>query len=247
MINMPFPNRSLTVAVDDETVAEGCRIHLQARSAMILCPCLCQAEILNLSDSSFHRLLNGQTVSVSYGISQLSFGEITDVIQRQLNHDSMTVVSFAPGLSLWEAPVSLSVPAGLSVSNTILQILAATGNGYQLISYTGDDPYFSRGQTFHGRAADAIFAVLSAAGLSDAVYWTPKGICVRSDPEETVTIPELLEPPKRTAGGYVFSVQPSGWNAGQAVRFGEITGLIREIAMDLDNVSGPWTMELLVR
>ena len=239
--------RSLTVQVDGESVGDGCRIHLQARNTMSLCPPLCQLEILNLSDSSFQRLLDGKTVSVSCGISLLSFGEITDVIQHQDSDGCRTVVSFAPGISVWEAAVSLSVPSGILISDTIRQILLSSGTGYQLISYAGKDRTLPRGQTFHGRAADALFTALSAVGLSDAVYWTPAGICVRDESQEAVTIPELLESPKRTAGGFILSVPPSGWYSGQAVRFNQISGLIREIAMDLDNVSGPWTMELLVR
>ena len=157
--------RSLSIQVDSEPVGEGSRIHLRARSAMSLCPPLCFLTLWNVSDSTIFRLQNGKNISVSTGTSLLAFGEIIDVIQRQMKQDLITVVSFAPGLSLWEAAVSLSVPAGLSVSNTIRQILAATGTGCALISYTGDDPFFSRAQTFHGRAAEAIIFVLSAAGL----------------------------------------------------------------------------------
>ena len=126
--------RSLSVHVENESVGEGCRLHLRARSVMSLCPPLCFLTLRSISDTALSCLQNGKNISVSAGISLLAFGEITDVIQQQTDEDSLTVVSFAPGLSLWEATVSLSVPAGLSVSNTIRQILAATGTGCSLIS-----------------------------------------------------------------------------------------------------------------
>ena len=247
MMNNSRTGRVLTVSVDEEVIGDGCRLHLRARSSMSLCPPLCFLTLRNISDAAFARLQNGKTISVSTGISLLAFGEITDAIQRQTDEDSLTVVSFAPGLSLWEAAVSLSVPAGLSVSNTIRQILAATGTGCSLISYTGEDPVFSRGQTFHGRAADAITSVLSAAGLSDAAYWTPAGLCVRGNSSDPVTISDLTDFPQQTSSGIILPVPPAGWSVGQAVRYENITGLIREICVDADNTVGPWKMELLVR
>ena len=240
-------SRSISVEVDGETIGEGCRIHLQARSTMTLCPSLCFLTLRNISDSALARLQNGKEIAVSSGASLLAFGEITDVIQRQVKQDLITVVSFAPGLSLWEAAVSLSVPAGLSVSDTIRQILAVTGTGCALISYTGDDPFFSRGQTFHGRAADSITSVLTAAGLSDSVCRTPAGLCVRGDVSDPVTIPELSDPPQQTSAGIILPVPPAGWSVGQAVQYGEFSGLIREISVDADNTAGPWKMELFVR
>ena len=90
-------------------------------------------------------------------------------------------------------------------------------------------------------------SVLSAAGLSDTVYWTPAGLCVRGDASDPVIIPELSDSPQQTSSGFILPVPPAGWSVGQAVRYGDISGLIREISVDADNTAGPWKMELLVR
>ena len=247
MQNRIHVNRTLYALIDNETIEADYQLHLRSRSAMSLCPQLCFLSLRNISVATLSQLHNGKNISVSTGISLLAFGEITDVIQRQTEDGNLTVVSFAPGLSLWEAAVSLSVPAGLSASDTIRQILASTGTGCSLIAYTGDDPIFSRGQTFHGRAADAIVSVLSAANLSDAVYWTQAGLCIRADASDPVLIPELSDSPQQTSAGFILPVPPAGWSVGQAIRYGDISGLIREICVDVDNTAGPWKMELLVR
>ena len=115
-----------------------------------------------------------------------------------------------------------------------------------------------------------ITAVLSAANLSDAAFWTPAGLCVRgtsphaganrdsvstsdaalsqaTEADAPIPIPELSAPPQPTSSGTILPVPPAGWSTGQAVRFEDLTGLIREISVDADNTAGPWKMELLVR
>jgi hypothetical protein len=50
-------------------------------------------------------------------------------------------VAIAPGLKLWEAPVSLDVEAGVTVSETVQRLLDASGTGIQLLE-TGY-PFFT--------------------------------------------------------------------------------------------------------
>ena len=79
-------------------------------------------------------------------------------------------------MDLWEAPVSLSVEAGVSVSETVRRILTASGTGIRLLSFPGRDPVFSRGQAFCGRTAECVTEALSAAGAKG--YLVPAGLCI---------------------------------------------------------------------
>ena len=68
-----------------------------------------------------------------------------------------------PGLPLWEAQVSLSVEAGVTVSETVNRILESSGTGIPLLSFPGKDPVMTRPQAFYGRAAECVDEALSAA------------------------------------------------------------------------------------
>ena len=88
--------------------------------------------------------------------SCLAFGQVSDVFTETVPEGTITTVAFSLGLNLWESQVSLSVSSGVSVSETVRRILAASGTGIRLLSFPGEDPVFPG-------------ARLSAAGLRSAL------------------------------------------------------------------------------
>ena len=74
-----------------------------------------------------YRLQNAKNLSVMREDSCLAFGRVSDVFTETVPEGTVTVVAFSTGLDLWESRVSLSVPAGVSVSETVRRILSAPG------------------------------------------------------------------------------------------------------------------------
>lgn len=105
-------------------------------------------RLLNLPDSGTGLLYAARNLSVLRDGSLLAWGRVSAVLRRTVPEGTLTEVVFSPGLSLWEAPVSLSVEAGVSVSETLRRILAASGTGISLLAFPGPDPVRTRGQAF---------------------------------------------------------------------------------------------------
>ena len=166
----------------------------------------------------------------------------------------ITHVAISPGLNLWEAPVSLSVEAGVTVSETVRRLLNASGTGIQLLSFPDVDPVMTRGQAFFGRAAECIEEVLGKVGSSCCLV--PSGLCVI--PKNglpiimVLTEEDLTDVPSFNCGGeMVLRTKPAGWTLGKGVKViygGTVTrGLITERMLNLDTGEGPWRVELVVR
>ena len=157
-------DRRLTVLADGEPFASGSRFRLTGKARIGLYPSLFLLECWNLPDSEVYRLQNNRELSVLHGDSCLAFGRVSDVFCRTVPEGTVTTAAFSLGLDLWEALVSLPVPAGASVSETVRSLLEASGTGIRLLSFPGSDPVISRGQAFCGRAAECIAEALTAAG-----------------------------------------------------------------------------------
>ena len=113
-------NHSLTVITDQYPLPlSGHRLHLQGKEELNLYPDLFTLECWNLSQGAFLHLSRSRMLSILYGKSCIAFGEVSDVYRRTVPEGEVTEVAFAKGLSLWESPVSLSVPAGLSASEIV--------------------------------------------------------------------------------------------------------------------------------
>ena len=167
----------------------------------------------------------------------------------------MTTVAFSLGLDLWEAQVSLSVPAGATVSETVRLLLDASGTGIQLLSFPGADPAFPRGQAFCGRAAEGIAEALTAAGTRG--YIVPAGLCVvPADPLEPslhLTKADLTDAPMIAAGGkkMILSTSVTGFQPGEEMTLeadGERRqGLILERMVEADTAYGEWKTQLVIQ
>ncbi len=127
--------RKLTVLTDGTPLAAECRFHLSGTARTGLYPCLFLLECRNLPDPEVYRLRNTKELSVLREDSCLASGRVSDVFRQTVPEGTVTAVAFSPGLSLWEAEISLTVPAGISVSVTVRRLLEASGTGIRLLSF----------------------------------------------------------------------------------------------------------------
>ena len=160
--------------------------------------------------------------------------------------------SLFPGPPLWEAPVSLSVEAGVSVSETLRRILAASGTGISLLAFPGPDPVRTRGQAFYGRAAECAEEALSAVPARACL--SPAGL--RVIPAEGLPVSlyltdrDLIDTPFFTDGQMILRTTVTGWPVGERIsvkwKDGSAEGLVTERRMDIDTLNGKWESMLLI-
>jgi len=251
---MGEPDRRLTVLADGEPFASENRFRLSGTMRIGLFPSLFMLQCWNLSDPDVFRLQNTKELSVMRDDSCLAYGQVSDVFCRTVPEGTVTTAAFSLGLGLWEASVSVSVPAGATVSETVRRLLSASGTGIQLLSFPGTDPVFSRGQAFCDRAADAIAAVMSAA--SARAYLVPAGLCViPAEPLPAtlhLTDRDLTDRPAFADGGrkMILSTTVTGFQPGEEMTLaweGKMySGLILERMVEADTAMGPWSTQMLI-
>ena len=251
---MQEPDRHLTAFADGEPFAPDSRFRLSGTARIGIFPSLFLLQCWNLSESDVYRLRNTKNLSVMREDSCLAFGRVSDVYVRTVPEGTVTTVAFSLGLDLWESQIFLSVPSGVSVSETVCRILSASGTGIHLLSFPGADPVFSRGQAFCGRAADCITAVLSAA--STRPYLVPAGLCViPAEPlEATLHLKgkDLTDRPAFADDGrkMILSTTVTGFQPGEEMTLETdgktYAGLILERMVEADTAVGPWAAQLLI-
>ncbi len=250
---MPDLNRSLSVFADGLPVTGFRHAYLSGRDALGLYPMPFILRLWNLADSDYHALRSAKNLSVRHDDSILAYGKISDVYLQIVPEGKITEVVFAAGLGLWETPVSLSVEAGVLVSDTVRSILDVSGTGIPLLSFPGEDPVRSRGQAFYGRAAECIEEALMAAGARG--YLTESGLCVV--PAEGLPVSmdlssaDLLSDPVFVGNRQMLlRTRITGWPLGKQVSVNwkgvQIRGLVTERSVDADNMEGNWQSELLM-
>ena len=247
-------DRILTVFTNGALFTAGCRFHLSGTTRIGLFPSLFMLECWNLPEADNCRLMNTKELSVLREDSCLASGRVWDVFCRTVPEGTVTAVAFSRGLDLWESRVSLSVPAGVSVSETVRRLLSASGTGIRLLSFPGEDPVFPRGQAFCGRASECVAEALSAA--SAGAYLVPAGLCViPADPLPAslhLAEKDLTDRPAFADGGrkMILSTTVTGFRAGEEMtlsRDGRIfSGRILERMTDADTSLGPWRTQLLI-
>ena len=251
---MQESDRHLTVLTDGETFAPDSRFRLSGTLRIGLFPSLFLLECWNLSEEDVFRLRNTKELSVLREDSCLAFGQVSDVFCRTVPEGTVTTVAFSLGLDLWEAQVSLSVPAGVSVSETVRRILSASGTGIRLLSFPGQDPEPSRGRAFFGRAAECIAEALSAAGAGGVLV--PAGLCVIPAEALPATLhlqeKDLTDRPSFADGGrkMILSTAVTGFRPGEEMTLETdgnfYSGLILERMVEADTASGPWMTQLMI-
>ena len=211
-------------------------------------------RLWNLAESDYLALRAAKNLSVRHDDAILAAGRVSDVYLRLVPEGKITEVVFAAGLGLWEAPVSLSVEAGASVSGTVSHLLASSGTGIQLLSFPGNDPVSSRGQAFFGRAAEEIVSALSAAHAR--AYLVPAGLCVvPADPLPAtlhLTENDLTDLPMVADKGkkLILSTTVTGFQPGEEMTLEyegiRYAGLILERMVEADTGPGPWMTQLMI-
>ena len=247
-------DRHLSVLADNEPFAPDSRFRLTGTVRTGLFPSLFLLECWNLSDSDVYRLRNTKDLSVMREDSCLAFGRVSDVYVRTVPEGTVTTAAFSLGLDLWNARISLSVPAGISVSETVRRLLEASGTGIQLLSFPGNDPVFFRGQAFCGRAAECITEALSAANARS--YLVPAGLCVIPAEPLPATLhlkdKDLKDRPAFADVGrkMILSTTVTGFQPGEEMTLETegkaYSGLILERMTEADTVIGSWEAQLLV-
>ena len=247
-------DRSLDIFVDGEPLADFGRVYLSGREAVGLYPMPYTLWFWNLSEDQYLLLSRTEVISVEHEGSVLAAGDVADVFRYIVEEGTVTVVCFSLGLKLWETPVSLSLEACLSVSETVRQILSASGTGISLLTYTGPDPLFLRGQALFGRAAESLVCSLSAARARG--YLVPAGLCVLPESDQPVSMviseEDLLAEPEFPSGDLaVLRLKVAGWPVGKKIEARwqgrTLTGIVMERLMEADNTSGPWYSEILLK
>lgn len=243
----------ICVIADGQDIISFSRAVISGREALDLLPRAFCLRLWNLTEAEHLLLSRCRRVRVLSGVSVLAEGDAAGCFRRREKGDLVTEVLFSTGLALWEAQVSLSVEAGCAVSETVRQLLVASGTGISLLGFPGADPVRSRPQGFFGRAAECIHEALSAAGARG--YLTGAGLAVV--PREglpvsgSLTDADLLEAPAFVGNGlWVLRTRPSGWTVGKKISVSwqgvTFSGLIAERQLELDTGAGIWKTELLL-
>ena len=257
-----IPNRVLSVCVDGGNLGFSGRARLSGQDDLSLFPALFTLELWNLPEEAALRLFRCRSISVSSGESCLVSGAVSDVYRRPVQDGVLTSVSISRGLDLWESVASLTVPAGTSVSDTVRQILSASGTGIRLLNVPEPDPVSVRPQSFFGRASECIAEALSRvipSEVEESSYrpmLTPSGLMIvpPGGLPNPVHIGEndLTDAPAFVNGGKwaILPCTVSGWRPGQTaeVRWKDVSfrGIIRSRLVDADTGSGPWKCEMIL-
>ena len=247
-------NRTLTILTDGVPVTGDARAKLIGTERLGLYPSLFILDLWNLSEDDYLLLSRCKVVTVMHRKSILVSGVLSDAFRQRTKKGTEAHIAISPGLNLWEVPLSLTVEAGVTVSETVLRLLQASGTGIQLLSFPGEDPVLSRGQAFFGRAAECIEEAISKIGARCCLV--PSGLCVI--PKNglpiimVLTEEDLTDVPSFNCGGeMVLRTRPAGWTLGKGIKViygGTVTkGLITERMLNLDTGEGPWRVELVVR
>jgi len=246
--------RDFHVLLDDEPFTQGTGFRLIGRVDLNLYPDLFLLQCRNLPKEGIFQLQNSRQISVLSNGSCLASGQLSDVYIQTVPEGTVTVAAFSMGLDLWNAEVSVSCPAGTSISDDVRAILEASGTGIQLLSFPGDDSQPLRGRAYVGKASDAIASALSQAGARG--FLTPAGLqVIPKDPLPAslhLTEADLTDRPVFADSGrkMILSTNVVGFQPGDEMTMsfeGTTTkGLITSRLVDADSYAGPWRTQLLV-
>ena len=247
---MPDFKRDLHLFADGMEIAQGCRMTLTAGSTLTLRPALHHLSVYDLSDSSAAFLSGAHRIEIHSGASVIAAGELSEALTRVSGGKRITDLVFSPGLSLWHSSVSLSVPGGFRISDTIRALLSASASGLPLAAFATEDRPMARPQAFFGRTCDALALMAETA---DAEVWVSSaGVCVSGrspgSPSFVLTDSDLLSTPVLTGCRLLVTTTMMGWLIGSFVRVewqgNTWEGRIVSALIQADNKDGPWKSEL---
>ena len=242
------------VFVDNDLFAPGTRFRLSGRYTIGLFPSAFQLKAWNLPEPDVFRLMNAKEISVKRLNSCLASGAISDVYQETVPEGTVTNVLFSLGLDLWESFVSLFVDAGKTISETVKEILNASGTGYQLLTFPDHDPVSSRGRACLGRAAECAAEALAAASARGYLIPSAVGVIPADPPPAVLHLkePDLLDKPSYADGRkkVILTTDVIGYQPGDEMDLEYkgrlLKGVILERMIQADTNSGPWNTQLLL-
>jgi len=242
--------RDLRLFADGMEIAQGCRLTLTAGSALTLRPALHHLAVYDLSESSAALLSGVHRIEIRSGSSVIASGELSDELTRVSSGKRIIDLVFSPGLSLWQSSVSLSVPGGTRVSDTIRSLLSASASSLSLAAFAAEDRPMARPQTFFGRTCDAL-ALLADTAEAD-IWVSSAGACVSGrsfdNPSYVLTDSDLLSAPVLTGNRLLVTTAMMGWLIGSFARVewqgSAWKGRIVSSLIQADNKDGPWKSEL---
>ena len=244
--------RDLHLLADDTEIGQGCRMRVALREEFSLMPQLFHLEIENLSDSSAEMLANCREMAVRSNGSVLAMGDSIFCCPRWIDGRKVLSVSFSYGFRLWKASVSISLAAGMKISDTIREVLKASGTGIQMAGYTAEDFSLTRPQAFFGRVCEALERLADSVG--GRIGLTSAGVCVIGMREATPTVmmpeDELLSEPVFLKDRMILKTGIVGWPLGTCVRFRwngtDYQGVMMSRMLDLDNAGRSWESQIEV-
>ena len=246
--------RDFSVLLDGEPFKQGSGFRLTGRTDLNIYPDLFILQCRNLPQEAIFRLQNAKQISVISKDSCLASGQISDVCTQTVPEGTVTTAAFSLGLDLWNAEVSVSCPAGTSVSDDIRAILEASGTNIRLLSFPGEDPQPPRGRAYAGKAAEAVMQALSQCNARGILL--PAGLKVIPKDPLPATLhlyeSDLTDRPAFADSGrkLILNTDVIGFQPGEEMTLefeGKTTkGLIASRMVDADSYSGPWKTELLI-
>jgi len=244
--------RDLHLLADDTEIGQGCRMRVALREEFSLMPQLFHLEIENLSDSSAEMLANCREMAVRSNGSVLAMGDSIFCCPRWIDGRKVLSVSFSYGFRLWKASVSISLAAGMKISDTIREVLKASGTGIQMAGYTAEDFSLTRPQAFFGRVCEALERLADSVG--GRIGLTSAGVCVIGMREATPTVmmpeDELLSEPVFLKDRMILKTGIVGWPLGTYVQFrwngADYQGVMMSRMLDLDNAGRSWESQIEV-
>jgi len=237
--------RDLHAFFSGTEIAPGARLRLTAEETSGLRPDLHTLTVFGLEEVDLYSLFSGIEVQVVSDSRILASGAAVDFARRMEDGQSVVDVTFSPGLALWEAPISLSLPAGETVSSSMAAVLEATGLNIPLASFTAEDLTISRPQAFFGRAAEALENL--AASVSGLLSLSSAGVSVSSDTTPSLVLEEddLTSAPRRAGGNLLLCCPVAPWSVGNVLKYTwsgiERRGRILSSLIEADSETGPWS------
>lgn len=235
--------RPLQLFADGTQIADGYRFRAHGKGSMTLLPDLYLVDIYNLPEDDMAVLKRSSTLSVKHEtIGVLCYGDIDDIYTYQQEANDITTVVVVDGKRFSELRVSKSIGPGASVRTAMASIIPS---GY-MGSFLASDTRLIRGQTFSGRLADCVSTLARAVNaraflVHGAVIVVAKG---QAEQKPVLEEEDVIDTPEYAEGTIVIRAHIVSISIGHLVNYGG--RLLRLVAqsIDVDNLDGPWKMQL---
>ncbi len=244
--------REMSLYADGVQVGDGCRMSLLGETWLDLRPGNFCVTLHNPGPSPAALLASCREVEVRSGNSILARGERGGTSTLHAGSEIITNVYFSPGKSLWETACSISLAAGLKVSDAVKAILRDSGSGISLAGYTAEDPVFRRPQSFFGRITDAVEMLAETA--KGRAFLSPAGLVIYGDKSRETALEigegDILEAPDWFGEGTIVKTRLTGWPEGVRIRYtwkgrtGE--GRLVRRMIEADTYTNKWVSTLIL-